>query len=140
MHVSKDFLLEAVGLSLLVGLLLFGIQMFERATDFLRLFDAKQESQIEKMEEYEICRFDGRRIDGISACNYIKKMVYQYEIVVQVETEKTVFTVSDEQKCEQIGEEESEYFIPPFVFYQCEVERDENGSIKSVRLTETEGE
>ena len=114
--------------------------MFEKATGFLKLLDEKQETQIAKMEEYEICRFDGRSLDGISACSYIKKMVYSYGIDVQVETDENVFTVDTKEVCERIGKEESEYYISPFVLYQCEVKRDENGSINSVWLTQEEGE
>ena len=54
MQVSKEFLLEAVGLSLLVGLLLLGVKLFDRAYSLMTWFETEQEKQLEKMQEYEI--------------------------------------------------------------------------------------
>ena len=75
MQVSKEFLLEAVGLSLLVGLLLLGVKLFDRACSLMTWFETEQEKQLEKMQEYEITQYENRTIDGITAVNYIKNMV-----------------------------------------------------------------
>ena len=46
MNVSKEFLMEAVGLSLLVALILISMQMFERAMKMTALLEERQEQQM----------------------------------------------------------------------------------------------
>ena len=87
MTVSKEFLLEAVGLSILVALLLISVQLFQRAQKLTALLEEEQEHQITELEEYEIVKYDGLTVDGMTAINYIKRMTGYYNLLVEVVTE-----------------------------------------------------
>ena len=140
MQVSREFILEAVGLSLLVMLLLLGTQMFQKATGLIELLDKEQSRQIESLKEYEITQFDGRKIDGVTAVGYIKNMVNHYGLSVCVQTEEGEFTVETKERCTQLKDMESEYYIPSFGLYECCVVRDENGGVDYILITEEAGE
>ena len=95
MHISKEFLLEAVGLSLLVALMLISMQLFHKATKITTLLEEGQERQIAEMEEYEIVKYDGLFVDGMTAVNYAKKMTGLYNLPVKIITEKGPFFVTE---------------------------------------------
>ena len=141
MHVSKEFLLEAVGLSLLVALILISMQMFQRATKITSLLEDGQEKQIMELEEYEIVKYDGLLIDGMTAISYIKKMVGTYELPVRVTTTQKEFLVEEKEDCDALRDIESVKYINPLAKYHCEVSRDENEVITEVRIkVEKKGE
>ena len=140
MQVSKEFLLEAVGLSLLVGLLLLGVKLFDRAYSLMTWFETEQEKQLEKMQEYEITQYENRTVDGITAVNYIKNMVYHYELNVLLKTGEQSFVVDSKEMCSELKEEGSEYYLNPFGLYECMVVRDENENIDYIWMKNREGE
>lgn len=141
MHVSKEFLMEAVSLSLMVALILISMQMFQRTIKISSLLEQGQEQMIKEMEEYEIVKYEDRLIDGISAVNYIKKMVGTYRLPVHVITEQSEFSILKPSDCTGVNNSESSKYIRPLVKYRCEVIRDENGAIKEIRVgVEREGE
>ena len=141
MHVSKEFLMEAVGLSLLVVLILISMQMFQRATKITSLLEKGQENQIMELEEYEIVKYDGLLIDGMTAISYIKKMVGTYEVPVRVTTTQKEFVVEEKADCDDLRDIESVKYINPLAKYHCEVTRDENAVITEIRIeVETKGE
>ena len=141
MHVSKEFLLEAVGLSLLVVLILISMQMFQRATKITSLLEEGQEKQITELEEYEIIKYDGLMIDGMTAISYIKKMTGTYELPVSVTTLQQEFVVVEKTEWDSLRDIDSQKYINPLAKYHCEVARDENEVITEIRIIiETEGE
>lgn len=135
MRVSKEFLMEAVSLSLLVALILISVQMFQRANKITTLLEEGQEQKIQELEEYEIVRYDGMEIDGITAIGYIKTLVGTYEIPAKVTTEKTTFFVKEKEEYSNLRDPNSIKYIFPLSLYLCEVIRDENGSIIEVKIT-----
>lgn len=139
MSISKEFLMEAVGLALLVALLFIGVQMFQRATKIAALLEEGQERQISELEEYEIVKYDGLSVDGLTAVSYIKRMTGNYELPVKVVTKTKEFVVSDRSECSELRDINSMKYIPPLVKYRCEVRRDENGAISEIELR-AEGE
>lgn len=134
MSVSKEFLLEAVGLSILVSLLFISVQLFQRATRLTALLEEGQEQQITELEEYEIVRYDGLKIDGLTAINYIKRMTDSYHLTVELETIKGSFTIQKEDYSE-LRNSNSEKYVSPLATYVCEVLRDENQTISKIRIT-----
>lgn len=141
MNVSKEFLLEAVGLSLLVALLLVGIQLFQRTSSLVSHMDREQEQQLEQLAEHEITQYDGLVIDGITAISHIKNVVGNYQIPVYVETMQNSFVVEKREEYVSLRDAESEHFISSFELYRCEVIRNENGSIERVEIKiQREGE
>lgn len=140
MQVNKEFLLEAVGLSLLVGLLLFGVEMFNRATSLMKVFERRQEEQLLIIQEHEITQYENRTVDGVTVVSYMKNMVYHYEIKVMVELGDRSFWVEEKEDCKWLDEEESEYYIPPFLLYECAIIRDENGNVDYILIKAKEGE
>lgn len=141
MHVSKEFLMEAVGLSLLVVLILISMQMFQKATKITSLLAEGQDKQIMELEEYEIVKYDGLLIDGMTAISYIKKMIGTYELPVNVTTVQKEFVVEEKADYESLRDITSEKYINPLAKYHCEVARDENGVITEIRIfIETKGE
>ena len=132
MHVSKEFLMEAVSLSLLVALILISIQMFERANKITALLEEGQEKQIMELEEYEIVRYDGFQIDGMTAIGYIKTVVGTYQLPVIVTTKTNTFVVKERNEYSSLRDPNSEKYIYPLSLYLCEVIRDENESIKEI--------
>jgi len=135
-HVSKEFLLEAVGLSLLVALLLISMQMFQKATKITMLLEENQERQIAELEEYEITKYDGIVLDGITALNYAKKMTGTYKLPVIVTTIKGEFSVIGQTDYEEMRNIISEKYVNPLAKYRCELVRDENAVIAEIRITE----
>lgn len=141
MHVSKEFLLEAVGLSLVVALILISIQMFQRATKITALLEEGQERQITELEEYEIIKYDGLLVDGMTAINYVKKMTGIYELPVKVRTATGEFVVTQKEEYKELRNLTSEKYINPLAKYRCEVSRDENEVISEIRISvETKGD
>ena len=135
MQVSKEFLIEAVSLSLLVALILISVQMFERANKITALLEEEQEKQILELEEYEIVRYDGLQMDGITTIGYIKTVVGTYQLPVTVTTETNTFVVKGREEYSSLRDPDSEKYIYPLSLYFCEVVRDENESIKEIKIT-----
>lgn len=134
MHVSKEFLLEAVGLSLVVALILISMQLFQRAEKITTALEKGQERYIEELEEYEIVKYEGLELDGVTAVNYIKRMVLEYQLAVCVTTTERTFTVAEVSACGLLRDVQSEYYINPMAKYQCKIVRDENEEIKEIKL------
>ena len=86
------------------------------------------------LEEYEIVKYDGFILDGMTAVNYIKNMVNEYELPVIVEVEQRTFVVSGREELGLLRDVDSEKYISPYATYRCEVVRDENEVIKEIRL------
>ena len=134
MHISKEFLMEAVGLSLLVALIFIGMQMFQRAVKVSTLLNAEQEEKIIMLEEYEIVKYDGLLIDGLTAVGYIKKMVGNYELPIRVEHGAESFSITEREQFELLRDIDSEKYISPYAIYRCLIIRDENEVITEVEL------
>ncbi len=135
MRISKEFLMEAVSLSLLVALILISVQMFQRANKITTLLEEGQEKKITQLQEYEIVRYDGFCIDGMTAIGYIKTMVGTYQIPVIVTTKENSFIVKEKENYTSLRDPNSDTYIPPLSLYLCEVVRDENESIKEIKIT-----
>lgn len=138
MHISKEFLIEAVGLSLLVALILISMQIFQRAVKITSLLEEGQEQQITELEEYEIVKYDGLLIDGMTAISYIKRMVDVYELPVSVVSLNGEFVVTKSAEYADLRNVNSEKYINPILKYRCKVIRDENKVITELRI-EREG-
>ena len=134
MHISKEFLMEAVGLSLVVALLLIGMQVFNRAMKITSSLEERQEEKIAEIEEYEIVQYDGLVLDGMSAIGYIKKMIGNYGLMVHVVTETEEFVISDRSEYQEMRDSSSKKYINPLAKYRCMVIRDENDVITSVEI------
>ena len=134
MSVSKEFLMEAVGLSLMVALLFVGLKFFQRTNELITQMDRAQAQRIAEWEEYEIIRYDGKTIDGIIATGYIKSMVCEYQLPVYVETEENTFCVEDKAECEELRNMASPQYMSALALYQCTVIRNENDSIERVEI------
>ena len=139
MHISKEFLIEAVGLSLLVALLLISVRIFERTVHITDLVKEEQEQRILEIEEYEIMQYDGMFLDGMTVIGYIKNMVDNYSLPVHVTTEQNSYIVEDSEWYTLFRNPDSVYYIHPFMLYFCDVCRDENGSITEIQITVKEG-
>lgn len=134
MSVSKEFLMEAAGLTILVALLFVGVQVFQRAVKLTNLLEEGQEQQISELEEYEIIKYDGLKIDGMTAVNYIKRMTGSYAMVVELETVEGSFVITKEDYSE-LKDSTSKKYVSPLAMYECEVLRDENRSIAKIKIT-----
>ena len=141
MRVSKEFLLEAVGLSLLVALILISMQLFQRATKLTTLLEEGQTQRITELEEYEIVKYDGLLVDGITAVGYIKKMVGTYGLKVTVATTNGNFLIEEANEYLELRNVTSDKYVNPLAKYRCEVVRDENEVITEIRIcVEKEGD
>ena len=134
MKVSREFLLEAVGLSLLVALILISMQLYQRASKIAALLEEEQKQQIAELEEYEIIKYDGMIVDGMTAVSYIKKMNSNYGLAVKVTTSKGEFWIEGTQDYRAMRNIASENYINPLKQYRCEVIRDENNVISEIRI------
>lgn len=141
MNISKEFLMEAVGLSLLVALILIGMQMFQRTIKITNLLERQQEQKIAELEEYELVKYEGLVIDGMTALGYIKKVIGEYHLPVIIEEKQRKFSVSEREEFGQLRNVDSEKYISPYAFYQCNIIRDENEVITEIYLVrKQEGE
>lgn len=140
MQISKEFLMEAVGLSLLVALALIGMQLFQRSIKITEMLNEEQEKKITEMEEYEIVKYDGLFVDGMTVISYIKTMVNVYGLPVHVTDDKRSFTVSDTSEFGNLRNMESDWYINPVEQYECTVKRDENGAINNIMIKKVKGD
>ncbi len=134
MSVSKEFLLEAVGLTILVALMFISVQLFQRAAKLTALLEEGQEQQITELEEYEIVKYDGLKIDGMTAVNYIKRMTSSYAMMVELENAEGSFLINKEEYSE-LRDIASPKYVSPLAMYYCEVLRDENQTIEKIKIT-----
>ena len=134
MHISKEFLMEAVGLSLLVALIFISTQMFQRATEVTGRLERWQEEKMIQIEEYELARYDGMKVDGMTAIGCIKTAVGEYQLPVAVTTGNGRFVVDKKETYTGLRDIDSDYYINPLALYQCKVVRDENGSLTEMEI------
>lgn len=134
MHISKEFLLEAVGLSMVVMLILISMQIFQRAVKITALIEKEQEKQLVELEEYEITKYDGLLIDGMTVISYIKKVNGAYKLPVHVSVINGEFTVSDQDQYENLRNTASGQYINPLAKYRCQVIRNENEVITEIAI------
>lgn len=141
MNISKEFLMEAVGLSLLVALILIGMRMFQKTIKITTQIEKSQEQTITDLEEYELVKYEEMVIDGITALGYIKNTVVEYDLPVIVEDKQRMFSVTSREELGLLRDVDSEKYISPYGFYQCKVIRNENNVITEINLLrEQEGE
>lgn len=141
MHVSKEFLLEAVGLALLVALILCSVHLFQRASRLTGLLEEEQEQQMTRLEEYDLVKYDGLWVDGMTAVSYIKMVTGSYHIPVEVTTEQGRFVITKQEEYTGLRDVSSEYYINPLMKYQCGTVRDENGAVAEIVIAvQKEGE
>ena len=141
MNISKEFLMEAVGLSLLVALILIGMRMFQKTIKITTQIERNQEQTITNLEEYELVKYDEMVIDGMTALGYIKNVIVEYHLPVIVEEKQRKFTVDSRDDLGLLRDVDSEKYISPYGFYQCRVIRNENEVIAEINLLrEQEGE
>lgn len=138
MNVSKEFLMEAVGLSLLVALLMLGVKMFQSASGLMNYMAERQEETLTRMQEYEIVQYDGQTVDGITAISYIKAMVDQYALPVRIETSGNTYEVKTGKEAAMLREDTSEFGMSVFREYECHVVRGENKNVEYIRMKEKE--
>lgn len=134
MHISKQFLIEAVGLILTVSLILTGVKLYQRANRMVTIMGQRQNKQIQQMEEYEIVKYEGSVIDGTTAVAYIKYLVGTYGLPVTITTAGGTFQVAGHLQYANLRNMESEQYINPLGRFQCEVFRDENSAIIGASL------
>ena len=134
MHISKEFLLEAVGLSLVVALILISMQIFQRAVKVTSLLEEGQEQQLSELEEYEIVKYDGLLMDGMTVISYIKRMIGTFQLPVRVVTKEREFVVSGREEYTELRDIESEKYINPLAKYRCRVVRDENEVVTELEV------
>lgn len=134
MHISKEFLAEAVSLSLLVTLILVSMQLFHRSMKITELMEEKQTRQIAELEEYEIVKYEDLLVDGMTVINYIKRMNGTYGLPIYVSADTGDFTIIGKSEYAELRNIESGKYINPLKKYRCKVERDENGVINKIRI------
>ena len=140
-QVSKEFLVEAFGLTLLVALLLISSHLFQRATRLTDLLEDGQEQQIIWLEEYDLIKYEGLVVDGMTAISYIKTVTGNYGVPVKIVTDKAEFTVTKKEEYANLRKIGSETYINPLAKYLCTVVRNENGTITEITIViEMEGE
>lgn len=134
MQISKQFLIEAVGLILTVSLILTGVRLYQRANRAVVMMEQRQDRQFQQMEEYEIVKYEGYSIDGTTAIAYIKYLVGTYGLPVTVTTAGGTFQVAERLQYANLRNMESEQYINPLGKFDCEVLRDENSAIVGAAL------
>ena len=139
MHISKEFLMEAVGLSLLVALIFISMQMYQKAMRVTNILGLEQEEKIKMLEEYEITKYDELLIDGMTAVSYIKNVVGEYGIPVIVELKQETFSVTAREEFSLLRNVNSKMYISPYTTFRCQVVRNENDIIIEIRLTNEQG-
>lgn len=141
MNISKEFLMEAVGLSLLVALILIGMQMFHKTIKITTLLQNHQEESITQLEEYDLVKYEDLLLDGMTVLGYIKNVVGEHRLPVIVEEKQKKFSVTERAEFGLLRDVESEKYICPYALYKCKVIRDENDVITEINLVrEQEGD
>ena len=117
MNISKEFLMEAVGLSLLVALILIGMQMFHKTIKITTLLQNNQEESITQLEEYDLVKYEDLLLDGMTVLGYIKKVVGEYQLPVIVEEKQKKFSVTERAEFGLLRDVESEsiYIHMPYI-------------------------
>lgn len=133
--------MEAVGLSLLVALILIGMQMFQKTIKITTLLQNHQEESITQLEEYDLVKYEDLLLDGMTVLGYIKNVVGEHRLPVIVEEKQKKFSVTERAEFGLLRDVESEKYICPYALYKCKVIRDENDVITEINLVrEQEGD
>lgn len=137
MHITKEMLINAVGLMFTVALIFIGYSVFNRSVDAATFFGRQQDDTMQALEEYPITKYDGYEINGSVAINLIKEVIGSYDgITVEVKTTAVPegFVITDSSKYAAFRDLSSTYYINPIVLYLVTVERDGNGVITSLQI------
>ena len=134
MQVSKQFLLDAVGLILTISLILTGVRLYRKAEQAVGILEKRQSRQLQNLEEYEVVKYEGYYIDGTTVLGYIRNLVGNYDLPVTVTTGKGTFRITERSQCANLRNKDSEQYINPLGTYLCEVLRDENSAIVGASL------
>lgn len=138
MEVSRQFLAEAVSMILLVALLLTGVRIYQRANTAIGIMETQQEQRLKDLEEYDAVKYDGCKINGITAVSYIRNMVFYYNLPVWILKDGARVEIDSYDMCESIKSEGTEWYVSPFERFQCEIIRDENRALVRAELVSVE--
>ena len=134
MQISRQFLIDAVGLLLTVSLILMGMKLYQKAERAAGILEERQNRQLQELEEYEIVKYEGYSIGGTTALAYIKNLVGNYGLPVTVTTASGTFQVTERSQYGNMRDMESEQYINPLEKFSCELLRDENDAIMGALL------
>lgn len=135
MQISKQFLLDAVGLVLTVSLIMTGVHLFRRTERTIQKMQYRQTRQLETLEEYDAVKYDGYQVDGATAFHYVKNMVGDYGIPITITTVAGSVRITERSQYASMRDTESKAYLNPFEQFLCEVQRDENDAIVGANLT-----
>ncbi|MCQ2538552.1 MAG: hypothetical protein MJ124_09150 [Lachnospiraceae bacterium] len=137
--VVNKMLYFAAGLLITVALIAIGFSLMNRARSISGNMDNRTLKEQQAMEEAHITKYDGSKITGSEAVNYIKSIFADVPAIVVKTDEggtKTSFTVQDTMFPKFKNSAESCY-IDPLDLYMVSVTRDANGIIAGVEIRDT---
>ena len=111
-----------------------GISVYERSQRITEVFETEQEKTVKNLQEYEITKYDGYKINGSTAITYLKNVVQDYTVPVTVITSEHDFVVEDDSVYGKLRDMQSDFYINPLEHFLCNVYRDVNDSITGVTL------
>jgi len=98
MGVSKKFIIGAVELAVAVVLIYATIRIFSRSETVIDVVSTEQQKTGQGIAEYNVTRYDGYKIEGSTVISYVKTVIQDYEIPVEITTSINTFTCIDNHK------------------------------------------
>ena len=136
MDIPGKIILGAAGLIMTGVLIGLGFKVMDRTEALSNSVVEEQDKVLQTERVYNVVKYDGYDINGSVAVNYVKTVVSDYDIAVEIVKGAASVTVNEAEQFAKLRRIDSEYYLNPLKEYTCEVNRDVNDEITSVMLTE----
>lgn len=133
MQISRQFIIEAVGLMITVAFLSMGIGMYKRAYATVEVIRDRQERMLLEAQQFDLIRYEGEKISGSEAVSYVKNVFNEYPVEIYIKTDVKEF-ILDDVNCALLREPQSVFYINPLKKYSCILQKDLNGIIDRVEI------
>lgn len=138
MSPARKMLYAAVSLAILVGLIYIGIGIFNRAKKTAEIVEDSQMTTNKVTSEYGITKYDGLEIMGSTVITYIKQVLEEYDVTIEVEADKSfTLTKADANSStyanfRKFNSADNNMYINPMKKYTVSVKRNKNDVITNI--------
>lgn len=141
MENAQKFLLGAVGLIITVLLIYAGLNIFNRSKQVADHIAEEQANNLENTKEYNLVKYDGYKINGSTAINYIKTCVTDYSVEAHIikgsgATATTGYIKYSSDFTAMRDVTATMQYINPLKEYKCVIHRDGNDAVAYVEIIE----
>ena len=136
MDIAKKWLYGSATLVVTMLIIGVGFTIFSKTKLFSDGVIQGQDRELQLEQEYDIVKYDGYKINGSVALNYLKTMVTEHDLSVVIEKGSTKITITSSSDFASLRDINHDSYLNPMKEYLCTVERDENDAISKIIIKE----